>query len=140
MNLFLRNCCLVFLCFSLLCTLGYLAQIQSGLPLGLYPNPTQKGHVFEKMEEWNLNMDKAEIDHIWLGSSTCLYGINQDVLFQEGFNTFSFCSPSQTIENSRLLLEVILSKQKVKTVIIDAYPDLWERPPTLQRKCSRLDN
>lgn len=129
MNLFLRNCCLVFLGFSLLCVFGYLAQVQSRLPLELYPNPTQRGHVFEKMEEWNLNTNNADIDHIWLGSSTCLYGINQDVLFKEGFNTFSFCSPSQTIENSRLLLEVILSKQKVKTIIIDAYPDLWERPP-----------
>lgn len=110
-------------------TLLYLAQLKKVLDCDLFPHPSQRGSVHEKLNDWHANFKLDGKDKVlFFGSSVGLYGINTAELSRQGIHSFSFCSPSQPIENSFILIKRYISTHQPKAIVIDAYPDLWGRP------------
>ena len=94
--------------------------------LGVPHIPTVR-HPFTKLKitEWEEIEQKPPC--LFFGSSTGMYALHTPTLLSHGISSFSFCTQSQTVENSKDLINYS-HQNPTKTVVIDIYPDLWHRP------------
>lgn len=85
---------------------------------------TNWGYVNQRTSEWAANSTHTE-DVLFFGSSTCYSGIDPQALEAFGLEGFNFCSSSQAVGNSALLLEAALHDRKPDVVALDVYPWIW---------------
>ena len=85
---------------------------------------TNWGYVNQRTSEWAANAPHTE-DVLFFGSSTCYSGIDPHALEAFGLEGFNFCSSSQAVGNSALLLEAALLDHRPHVVALDVYPWIW---------------
>ena len=85
---------------------------------------TNWGYVNQRTSEWAAKAEHTE-DVLFFGSSTCYSGIDPHALEAFGMNGFNFCSSSQAVGNSALLLDAALQDHRPNVVALDVYPWIW---------------
>ena len=104
--------------FALICSQSY------SLEYRFIGHETNWGYVNQKTTEW-ARANKANVDIIFLGSSTCYSSIDPRAFEAFGMLGFSLCSSSQAIGNSAKLAPPALSEAKPKFLAMDVYPSIW---------------
>lgn len=85
------------------------------------------GYVNRKTAEWSLIRDSIKLDLAFFGSSTCYVGIDPSVFESQGIQAFNFGSSAQAIPHSQRLIQAYLSNNHTKALILDIYPELWNK-------------
>lgn len=79
-----------------------------------------------RTQEWSQNDTlTAQVDVLFLGSSTCMSGIDPNAMLTHGVKGFSFCSSGQRVGNSLNILHAALDESSPSVVVLDVFPLLW---------------
>ena len=73
-----------------------------------------------RTQEWSQNdVLPAQVDVLFLGSSTCMSGIEPNAMLAHGVKGFSFCSSGQRVGNSLHILHAALEESSPSVVVLD---------------------
>ena len=79
-----------------------------------------------RTQEWSQDDTlPAQVDVLFLGSSTCMSGVDPNAMLAYGVNGFSFCSSGQRVGNSLHILHAALEESSPSVVVLDVFPLLW---------------
>lgn len=138
MNVLLRNVLgLVALLVIMQCLAIILACIRPAWFPWVIGQPTTWSAHPQRMDEWKtMGTQKESLDLLFFGSSTCLSGINPHYFEAIDKNAFSFCSLSQTLGHSEILIQTALrDAPNVSTILLDIYPSAWDFPLFYPEAC-----
>jgi hypothetical protein len=137
MKRFLQTLALFLLSLPLAWALLYLMAGRSERALDQFiGDQTHWGAVHQRTSEWHDDPGlRDRCDVLFFGSSTCYSGIDPRALEAYGMQGFNFCSSSQALGNSAVLLTAALAESRPEWVVLDVYPDLWGQPYNVE--CSR---
>ena len=80
-----------------------------------------------RTQEWNQSDSlRAQVQVLFLGSSTCGAGIDPSAMLGHGVNGFSLCSSGQRVGNSLQILSAAIKESSPSVVVLDVFPLLWD--------------
>ena len=117
-----------FITFSIggILALGFAAQLHPKVESILFAKPGSYGHTYMRIPEFLEHSDIESLDIIILGSSTCYRGIDPYHFAEANLSGFNLCSSSQSLFNSKHLLNLSLQQNaNPRAILIDVYPKMW---------------
>ena len=110
----------LFVSFSIagLIGLGFTAQLHPKVESMLFAKPGSYGYTYLRIPEFLHNTEIESLDIVILGSSTCYRGIDPSHFIEANLNSFNLCSSSQSLFNSKHLLNWSLQHGANPEVII----------------------
>ena len=117
-----------FIAFSIvgLLALGLAAQIHPKVESKLFAKPWSYGYTYRRIPEFLYQPEIEAIDVVILGSSTCYRGIDPNHFAEVDLRSFNLCSSSQSLFNSKHLLQWSLKQgANPSAILVDVYPKMW---------------
>jgi hypothetical protein len=105
---------------------GFAAQTHPKLESLLFAKPGSYGYTYRRIPEFIEQARIEPIDAVILGSSTCYRGIDPYHFAKLDFRSFNLCSSSQSLFNSKHLLQWSLQEvANPSAILVDVYPKMW---------------
>jgi hypothetical protein len=90
--------------------------------------PAKGGHTYQSFKEFE-NVD--DLDILFLGSSHAYRGFDPRIFKQYGYNSYNLGTSGQNLESSEFIFKKLLSKKKIKTVVLEIFSNQFEKNENL---------